>query len=274
MSYNVWTWEKKIQNDTLIKVVSMKIKHILVSQPQPADISKTPYADMMKKYGVSFTFEKFIKLDDVSASELRQEHVKLPEHTAIVLTSRNAIDHFFRVAKEMRYAVPETLKYFCINESTALYLQRYVQYRKRKVFYGNQTMPDLIEIMRKHKDEKYLYCCSDISSDTAELMTAAKLNFTKAVMFRTVSADLKHIKIEDYDMLVFFSPAGIVSLKENFPNFVQGEVAIGGFGETTCHAITEAGFELNVKAPTQTAPSMTMAIEQYLAAEHKKSKKK
>ena len=253
----------------------MKIKSILVSQPKPADVSKTPFADIMKKYGVNITFEKFIKLDDVTASELRQEHIKLPEYTAIILTSRNAIDHFFRVAKEMRYTVPETLKYFCINESTALYLQRYVQYRKRKVFFGNQTMPDLIEIMRKHKDEKYLYCCSDITNDSAiDLMTAAKLSFTKAVMFRTVSADVKHITIENYDMLVFFSPAGILSLKENFPNFVQGEVAIGGFGESTCHAITEAGFELNINAPTQTAPSMTMAIEQYLAAEQKKSKKK
>ena len=253
----------------------MKIKSILVSQPKPADISKTPFADMMKKYGVNFTFEKFIKLDDVTASELRQEHIKLPEYTAIILTSRNAIDHFFRVAKEMRYAVPETLKYFCINESTAFYLQRYVQYRKRKVFYGNQSLNDLIDIMKKHKDEKYLYCCSDISSDaTLDLLAAAKLNFTKAVMFRTVPADVKHIKIADYEMLVFFSPAGIHSLKENFPEFKQEEVAIGGFGEATCHAIVEAGFELNVKAPSETAPSMTMAIEQYLAAEQKKSKKR
>lgn len=255
----------------------MKIKSILVSQPQPADLSKTPYGDMAKKYGVNFKFEKFIKLDDVTASELRQEHIKLPEYTGIILTSRNAIDHFFRVAKEMRYAVPETLKYFCINESTALYLQRYVQYRKRKIFFGSQTLNDLIDIMRKHKDEKYLYCCSDISSDTTtDLLTAAKLNFTKAVMFRTVPADLTQtIKIDDYDMLVFFSPMGIQSLKVNFPDFKQdGKVAIGGFGEATCQAIIDAGFELNVKAPTQTAQSMTMAIEEFLAAEAKKSKKK
>ena len=254
----------------------MKIKSILVSQPQPADITKTPYGDMAKKYGVNFTFEKFIKLDDVSATELRQEHIKLPEYTAIILTSRNAVDHFFRVAKEMRYAVPETLKYFCINESTALYLQRYVQYRKRKVFYGNQTLTDLIDIMKKHKDEKYLYCCSDISSDsTIDLLTAAKLDFTKAVMFRTVSADLKDtIKIENYDMLVFFSPAGIQSLKDNFPEFKQDEVAIGGFGDSTCQAITSAGFELSFRAPTATAHSMTMAIEEYLAADAKKNKKK
>ena len=253
----------------------MKIKHILVSQPQPADITKTPYADMIKKYGVNFTFEKFIRLDEVSASELRQNHIKLPEYTGIILTIRNAVDHFFRAAKEMRYNVPETLKYFCINESTAFYLQRYVQYRKRKVFYGNQTLDDLIEIMKKHKDEKYLYVCSDISSDsTIDQLNAAKLNFTKGVMFRTVPADLKHVKIGDYEMLVFFSPAGIHSLKENFPEYQQGETAICGFGEATCKAITDAGFDLNIKAPSETAPSMTMAIDQYLAAEQKKSKKK
>ena len=254
----------------------MKIKSILVSQPKPADVSKTPFADIMKKYGVNITFEKFIKLDDVTASELRQEHIKLPEYTAIILTSRNAIDHFFRVAKEMRYTVPETLKYFCINESTAFYLQRYVQYRKRKVFYGNQSLNDLIDIMKKHKDEKYLYCCSDISSDaTIDILNAAKLNFTKAVMFRTVPADLKDVvKIDEYDMLVFFSPMGIQSLKVNFPDFKQKEVAIGGFGDATCQAIVDAGFELNFRAPTQTAPSMTMAIEEYLAAEQKKNKKK
>lgn len=254
----------------------MKIKSILVSQPQPADITKTPYGDLMKRYGVSFTFEKFIKLEGVSASELRQNHIKLPEYTAIILASRNAIDHFFRVAKEMRYTVPETLKYFCINESTALYLQRYVQYRKRKVFYGNQRFEDLLEIIKKHKEESYLYCCSDISSDsTMDMLTEAKINVTKAVMFRTVSADLtQKVKIEDYDMLVFFSPAGIESLKTNFPKFKQKEVAIGGFGEATCKAITDAGFNLDFHAPTQTAPSMTMAIEEFLATEIKKNKKK
>jgi uroporphyrinogen-III synthase len=151
-----------------------------------------------------------------------------------------------------------------------------VQYRKRKVFFGNQTLNDLIDIMKKHKDEKYLYCCSDISSDsTIDLLNAAKLNFTKAVMFRTVPADLKDVvKINDYDMLVFFSPMGIHSLKQNFPDFEQKEVAIGGFGDATCQAIIDEGFELSFRAPTQTAPSMTMAIEEYIAAEQKKSKKK
>lgn len=254
----------------------MKIKNILVSQPQPVDITKTPFADLMKKYGVNFTFEKFIKLEGVTASELRQNHIKLPDYTAIILSSRNAIDHFFRAAKEMRYTVPETLKYFCINESTALYLQRYVQYRKRKVFYGNQKFEDLLELIKKHKEENYLYCCSDISSDTAmDMLNEAKINVTKAVMFRTVSANLTNtIDINNYDMLVFFSPAGIESLKTNFPKFKQKEVAIGGFGDATCKAITDAGFNLDFKAPTQTAPSMTMAIEEFLAAEAKKNKKK
>lgn len=247
-----------------------------MSQPKPADITKTPFGDISKKYGVNFTFEKFIKLEDVTASELRQEHIKLPEYTAVILSSRHAVDHYFRVAKEMRFNVPETMKYFCINESTALYLQRYVQYRKRKVFYGNQRFEDLLEIIKKHKEEKYLYCCSDISSDSIpEQLTEAKINFTKAVMFRTVSADLTQtVKIDDFDMLVFFSPAGIESLKANFPKFKQKDVAIGGFGTATCQAIAESGFRLDFHAPTETAPSMTMAIEEYVAAENKKNKKK
>ena len=254
----------------------MKIKSILVSQPKPADITKTPFGDLSKKYGVSFTFEKFIKLEGVTASELRQNHIKLSDYTAVILSSRNAVDHYFRVAKEMRFAVPETMKYFCINESTALYLQRYVQYRKRKVFYGNQKFEDLLEIINKHKEENYLYCCSDISSDTAmDMLAEAKINVTKAVMFRTVSADVaQNIKIADYDMLVFFSPAGIESLKTNFPKFKQKDVAIGGFGDATCKAIVDAGFNLDFHAPTETAPSMTMAIEEFLAAENKKNKKK
>ena len=254
----------------------MKIKNILVSQPKPADIAKTPFGDMAKKYGVNFTFEKFIKLEDVTASELHKEKLNLADYSAIILTSRNSVDHFFRVAKEMRYNVPETLKYFCINESTAYYLQRYVQYRKRKIFPGKQTFSDLVDIMKKHKDEKYLYVCSDISNDNnPNLMTAAKINFHKEVLFRTVSADVKSsIKISDYDMLVFFSPAGITSLKQNFPDFKQNDVAIGGFGGATCKAITDAGFQLCFKAPTETAPSMAAAIEEFLAAETKSAKKK
>ena len=226
----------------------MKIKSILLSQPKPADVAKTPYEAIIKKHNVNIEFEKFIKLEEVSASDLRQEKIKLSDFTAVILTSRNTIDHFFRIAKEMRYTIPEDLKYFCVNETTAQYLQHYIQYRKRKIFYGKQTFADLVEVMKKYKEEN---------------------------IFRTVSADLSHIDISKYDMLVFFSPAGIESLKTNFPDFVQNEnVAIGGFGHSTCEAITEAGFTLNFSAPTPTCPSMNMAIEEFITNEIKKAKKK
>lgn len=254
----------------------MKIKSILLSQPKPVDVTKTPYDAIIKKYNVNIDFEKFIKLEDVTASELRQEKVKLTDFTAVILTSRNTVDHFFRVAKEMRFAIPDDMKYFCVSESTAVYLQRYIQFRKRKVFFGKQTFADLVEIMKKHREEKYFLPCSNLVTEDHEgMLDAAKLEFTKAVIFRTVSADLSHVDINKYDMLVFFSPAGIESLKKNFPDFVQTEnVAIGGFGQSTCKAITEAGFTLNFSAPTPSAPSMNMAIEEFISNEIKKSKKK
>ncbi|MCQ2309522.1 MAG: uroporphyrinogen-III synthase [Bacteroidales bacterium] len=255
----------------------MRVKNILVSQPKPADITKTPYENIIKKYNVNIEFEKFIKLEGVDSLELRQDHVKLPEYTAVILTSRNTVDHFFRIAKEMRYAVPDELKYFCLNESTALYLQHYIQFRKRKIFFGNQTFAELVEVMKKHKEEKFFLPTSNITTteDYGEMMREAELTFKKAMIFRTVPADLKNIiDIKKYDMLVFFSPAGIESLKTNFPDFEQGEVAIGGLGQSTCKAITDAGFNLSFAAPTETTPSITMAIEEYLGAGTKKSKKK
>ena len=255
----------------------MKIKSILVSQPKPADISKTPFADMIKKYGVNFTFEKFIKLDDVTASELRQEHIKLPEYTAIILTSRNAVDHFFRVAKEMRYNVPETLKYFCINESTALYLQRYVQYRKRKVFFGTTgKIQDLVPTMAKHKTERYLVPLSDVHNDDVKnQLDEKKLQHTECYMYRTVSNDFseEEVKNFDYDMLIFFSPTGIEALTKNFPNFDQGDIRIGTFGPSTAKAVEEKGLRLDLQAPSAEYPSMTGALKAYLKAQNKKSKK-
>ena len=254
----------------------MKIKSILLSQPKPADVAKTPYEAIIKKYNVNIEFEKFIKLEGVSASDLRQEKVKLNDFTAIILTSRNTIDHFFRIAKEMRYTIPEDLKYFCVSETTAQYLQHYVQYRKRKIFH-EPTFAELIGTMKKHKEEKFFLPSSNLvtTEDYDGMLTEAKLDYTKAVVFRTVSADLSHVDIAKYDMLVFFSPAGIDSLKENFPNFVQDEnVAIGGFGHSTCKAITDAGYTLNFSAPTPSCPSMNMAIEEFISNEIKKAKKK
>ena len=209
----------------------MRVKNILVSQPKPADITKTPYESIIKKHNVNIEFEKFIKLESVDTLELRQDHVKLQEYTAVILTSRNTVDHFFRLAKEMRYAVPDEMKYFCLNESTALYLQHYIQFRKRRIFFGNQTFADLVEMMKKHKEERFFLPTSNIvtTEDYGEMMTEAELKFKKAMIFRTVSADIKDvIDINKYDMLVFFSPAGIESLKANFPDFEQGSVAIGG----------------------------------------------
>jgi uroporphyrinogen-III synthase len=253
----------------------MKIKSILVSQPQPADFEKSPYGELARKYNLTIDFEKFIKIEGVLAREFRQERVALADHTAIILTSRNSVDHFFRIAKEMRFEVPETLKYFCISESTAFYLQKYVQYRKRKIFYGNQSFGDLMEIIRKHKEEKFLLPCSDIHKESMiEMLEESKVDYSKAVLYRTVAANLAKVKVDDYDMLVFFSPAGIRSLTKNFPKFKQGTKIFGAFGPSTAEAVKEAGFKLQINAPTKSAPSMTMAIEEYIDNQNKISRKK
>jgi len=253
----------------------MKIKSILVSQPQPADIEKSPYGELARKYNLTIDFEKFIKVEGVSAREFRQDRISLVDYSAVILTSRNSVDHFFRIAKDMRYEVPETLKYFCISESTAFYLQKYVQYRKRKIFHGKQTFADLMELIKKHKDEKFLLPCSDIAKESMiEMLDEAKTNYSKAVLYRTVASNLSGLKLDNYDMLIFFSPAGIKSLTKNFPKFKQGNKIFAAFGPSTAQAAKEAGFELQVNAPTKTSPSMTMAIEEYIENEAKKAKKK
>lgn len=253
----------------------MKIKSILVSQPEPIDKEKSPYGELSRKYNVKIDFHKFIKIEGVTAKEFRLERISLADHTAVILSSRNSVDHFFRIAKEMRYDVPENLKYFCISESTAFYLQKYVLYRKRKIFHGKQSFAELIEIIRKHKDEKYLLPCSDIHKESmVDLLDQAKVNYSKAILYRTEASNLSGIKIDEYDMFVFFSPAGIKSLQKNFPKFKQGEKIFGAFGQSTADSITESGFSVQVMAPTKTAPSMTMALEEYLEMEAKKSRKK
>lgn len=253
----------------------MKLKSILVSQPQPIDFEKSPYGELAKKYNLTIDFHKFIKIEGVPARDFRKDRTNLAEYTAIIMTSRNAVDHYFRIAKEMRFEVPETMKYFCLSESTAYYLQKYVQYRKRKIFFGKQSFDDLIDIMRKHKDEKFLLPCSDIHKESmAEVLDNNSITYTKAVLYNTVAANLKTIKVENYDMIAFFSPAGIKSLQKNFPKFKQGDILFAGFGESTCDAIKESGFTLNIEAPTKTSPSMTMAIEEFIEKENKKSRKK
>ena len=243
----------------------MKIKNVLISQPKPADIEKSPYFLLAKKHKVKIDFRKFITIDGVSAVEFRKDRVAILDHTAVIFTSRNAIDHYFRMAKEMRVEVPNDMKYFCVSEAIAYYLQKYVTYRKRKIFYGRGNFAGLIEIIQKHKSDKYLMPCSNIyKQDLPELLEKNKIKYSKAVIYKTLASDLSDIKINDYDMLIFYSPTGVQSLKKNFPTYEQGETVIACFGPTTAQAVKEAGLRLDIKAPTKTAPSMTMAVEEFI----------
>lgn len=249
----------------------MKVKNILVSQPQPADLDKSPYGDLINKYKVNVDFRKFIKIEGVTASEFRKDKVYIQDHTAIIFTSRNAVDHFFRISKEMRVEIPDTMKYFCISEASAFYLQKYVQYRKRKIFHGQQSFTDLIELIKKHKDETFLLPCSDIHKlSLIKALDDSKVIYKKAIIYKTLASDLSDIEIDSYDLLVFYSPAGVKSLFKNFPDFKKNHTLIGAFGPTTNKAVKEAGLIVDVAAPTKTALSMTVAIEQYL---HKANKK-
>jgi uroporphyrinogen-III synthase len=247
--------------------------NILVSQPQPTDFEKSPYGDLARKYSLNIEFQKFIKIEGISAKEFRQSKINPLSFTAVIFTSRNAVDHYFRMAKELRIEVPQTMKYFCISEATAFYLQKYVQYRKRKIFHGRQSFEELVEIIRKHKEEKYLLPCSDIhKASISKLLDDSAIDYAKAIFYKTLASDLSHIDISDYDMLIFFSPAGVESLFKNFPEFKQNSTVIGAFGPTTAKAVKDSGLTLTIEAPTKTSPSMTMAIEEFLQKNHKKSK--
>jgi len=249
----------------------VKIKNILVSQPKPANLEKSPYGELVKKYRLDIDFHKFIKIEGISAKEFRKERINILDYSAVIFTSRNAVDHYFRICKEMRLEVPDTMKYFCISEATAFYLQKYVQYRKRKIFYGKQSFEQLIELIKKHKDEKYILPCSEIHKQSiSSLLEKNEILYTKAVLYKTLASDLSKIKIGNYDMLIFFSPSGVKSLFKNFPEFEQNSTLIAAFGPTTSKAVKESGLKLNVEAPTKTAPSMTMAIDQYVQKQMRK----
>lgn len=252
----------------------MKIKKILVSQPQPTT-EKSPYFDISDKYNVKIDFRPFIKVEAVNAKEFRTQRISILDYTAIIFNARHGIDHFFRLCEEMRITVPETMKYFCVSESVAVYLQHYIHYRKRKVFYGAAgKMHELVTIMNKHAEEKYLFITSDVQNeDTMSVLEKSKITFTKAVMYRTVSNDFGTDEEFNYDMLLFFSPMGINSLLKNFPNFVQGDIQIGCFGLTTAQAVKDAGLRLDLEAPLPGVPSMTMALENYMKEHIKKNKK-
>ena len=243
------------------------IKKILVSQPKPAS-EKSPYYDIANKFDVELVFRPFIKVEGISAKEFRTQKISILDHTAIVFTSRHAIDHFFTLAKELRVVIPEEMKYFCVTETIALYIQKYVQYRKRKVFFGTTgRVDDLLPTMVKHKQERYLVPMSDVHNDSlTRLLDSKKLHHRECVMYKTVSNDFteEEIKTFDYDMLLFFSPSGIESLTKNFPDFNQEKIAIGTFGPATAKAVTDAGLRLDLEAPTEKYPSMTGALQHFL----------
>ncbi|CAN5292481.1 uroporphyrinogen-III synthase [soil metagenome] len=252
------------------KNTDLKVKSILVTQPKP-ESDKSPYTDLAKKFSLKIDFREFIHVEGVPSQDFRQQRVNINEFTAVILTSRNAVDHFFRICSEMRVTVPDTMKYFCISESTAYYLQKYVQYRKRKIFHGKATFNDLIDIIRKHKEDKFLYPCTDVhKEDIPEILDKHKINYSKAVLYRTVCSDLSDLADVYYDILVFFSPSGITSLLKNFPKFKQNKTRIAAFGPTTAKAVEEAGLRLDIHAPKQGTPSMTMALEEYIKQANKK----
>ena len=248
----------------------MKITKILVSQPKPAS-EKSPYYDIAAKYGVKIDFRPFIKVESVTPKEFRQQKVSILDHTAVIFTSRHAIDHFFHLCTELRVSIPETMKYFCVTETVALYIQKYVQYRKRKIFFGNTgKVDDLLPYILKHNTERYLVPMSDVHNDEIKnLLDKHNVKHTEVVMYRTVSNDFAPGEDFDYDMLVFFSPSGISSLIKNFPNFEQKDIAIGCFGSTTAKAVRDAGLRLDLEAPTVNAPSMTAALDLFIKERNK-----
>ncbi len=252
----------------------MKIRRILVSQPVPPT-EKSPYFDLAEKYNLKIDFKQFIDIKPVEAREFRKEKINILDHTAVLFTSKTAIDHFFRICDEMRITIPDEMKYFCVSEAIAFYLQKYIVYRKRKIFYGNNKFDDLLDIIRKHSDETFLLPLSDIhKQEIPQKLEKAKIKFNKAILYRTISADLSDMKNDfNYDILVFFSPQGISSLIENFPSFEQNDIKIAAFGPATSKAVKKARLRLDIQAPLPEAPSMTMALDLFLKRLTKDCKK-
>ncbi len=240
------------------------VHSILVSQPEPKDLN-SPYHKLAAKYNIKVDFRPFIEVQAVDYQEFRKQRVNILDHTAIIFTSRNAIDHFFRICKASKIEMPSDMKYFCISEQTANYLQKYIVIRKRKVFVGEKTARDLIDIIKKHDKDKFLYPCSDIrKEDIPEFLEAQRYKYSEAVLYRTVASDLSDLAEVNYDMIAFFSPSGIASLFQNFPDFKQNETRIAAFGPTTAKAVRDHDLQLDVEAPLPSAPSMTGAIELYI----------
>lgn len=242
----------------------MKVRTILVSQPEPK-IENSPYFDLSEKQKVKIDFRPFIHVEGVSAREVRNQKVDLSQYTALILTSRNAVDHYFRIAEELRFKVPDTMKYFCLSEAVAYYLQKYVIYRKRKIYVGKRTFPELVPLIKKYKNERFLLPSSDkLKPEIPEILNGLNIHWKEATFYRTVTSDLSDLRDVYYDILVFFSPTGIESLFENFPDFKQNDTRIAVFGNTTVKAAEDMGLRVDIQAPTPETPSMTMALDKYI----------
>ena len=252
--------------------MSTKIKKLLISQPAPADLEKSPYRNLVHKHNVDITFYKFFEVVGIPATDFRKTRIHISDYTAVIFNSKNSIEHFFRMLKELRETVSENMKYFCSTEAIALYLQNFIQYRKRKVFFGNQYFSDLLEVMGKHRDEKFLFPCSDErQTEYTKALDKAKFKYTKAPMYTSKPRDLKHLNIDSFDAIALFSPIGVRSLVKNFPDIKEHNVLIAAFGTSTHAALKENGIKLNIAAPTQSSPSMAMAIENYILGKAQES---
>jgi len=248
----------------------MKVKTILVSQPEPK-MENSPYSKLIDKAKVKVDFRPFIHVEGVDAKTVRQQKIDLKNYTAIILTSRNAVDHYFRIAEEMRFKVPDSMKYFCQSEAVAFYLQKYVVYRKRKIYVGKMNFADLAALFKKYKDEKFLLPSSDsLKSIVPETLDKIGIDWTRGIFYKTVISDLSDLRDVYYDVLVFFSPSGIESLLKNFPDFEQNDTRIAVFGNSTINAATDAGLRIDITAPTPETPSMTMALQKYIIEANKK----
>ncbi len=250
----------------------MKIRKILVAQPEPIN-PKSPYFDLAKKYNLKIDFKPFILVEGVASKDFRHQKINILDFTAVIFTSKTGIDHFFRICNELRIVVPDMMKYFCITENVAFYLQKYIVYRKRKIFHGKAKFQDLIDIIIKHKEDKFFVPLSEPhNAEIPDLLDKNGIKYTIGTMYKTISSHFTNLAEFDYDILVFYSPSGIKSLKENFPDFVQGEIKIAAFGPTTASAVEQEGLRLDINAPNPKAPSMTMALDFFLK-EHNKNLK-
>lgn len=251
----------------------MKIKKILVSQPEP-ETEKSPYFDLAEKHNLKIDFRPFIKVEPVEAKVFRKDRINILDFSAVIFTSRTSVDHYFRICEEMRITVPDTMKYFCVSEATAFYLQKYIVYRKRKIFFGKSSFEEMLEVLEKHKDEKFLVPLSDMHKpEIPKKLDKLKIFYKIAILYRTVANNMRDINEVNYDIIVFFSPSGIKSLFENFPEFKQNDIKIAAFGPTTAKAVKDAKLRLDIQAPLPEAPSMTMALDQFIKLSNKNCKK-